>query len=165
MIMECIGLNWSCKYMKKDRSSQATILVINWIKHSFSILVLLRHSTIDGHGIKLDMFSATIWFRNYAVTMIDSPSIQVAKHWQVLALLLTHHPTIFEQLWLFFQCCLVLDPRSTQLLRSLQPFIPLSLISLYPINVSIDIYLPFPKMFLVIIVFANSYLSLSSADW
>ena len=138
-----------------------------WIKHSFSILVLLRHSIIDNNGIsiELDMFFATIWCCNDAVIMIDSPSVQVAKHWEALALLLTYHPTIFDQLQFFFQCFLVLDSRSTQLLRVLQLFIPLSLISLYPITVSIDIHSPFPKIFLVIIVFANSYLSLLAADW
>ena len=30
------GFNWLCKHMKKVRSSQAAILVLNWVKHSFS---------------------------------------------------------------------------------------------------------------------------------
>ena len=40
--MECIELNWLCKHMKKVRSSQAAILVLDWIKHSFYLWVLLN---------------------------------------------------------------------------------------------------------------------------
>ena len=43
MIMECIELNWLCKHMKEVRSSQASIFVINWVKHSFSPWVLFKH--------------------------------------------------------------------------------------------------------------------------
>ena len=35
LIIECIELNWLCKYMKKVRSSQAAILVLNWVKTQF----------------------------------------------------------------------------------------------------------------------------------
>ena len=41
MIIECIELNWSCKHMKKVRSRQAAILVLNRVKHSFSLWVSL----------------------------------------------------------------------------------------------------------------------------
>ena len=42
MIIECIiELNWSCKHIKKVRSSEPTI-ILNWIKHSFSLWVLLK---------------------------------------------------------------------------------------------------------------------------
>ena len=36
-IIECIELNWLCKHMKKTRTSQAAILVLNWIKYNFSL--------------------------------------------------------------------------------------------------------------------------------
>ena len=39
VIMECIPLNWLYKYMKKVRSRQAAIFVLNWVKHSFSLRV------------------------------------------------------------------------------------------------------------------------------
>ena len=41
MIMEYIGCNWLCKQIKKVRSSQAVILVLNWVKYSFSLWVQL----------------------------------------------------------------------------------------------------------------------------
>ena len=41
MIIECIELNWLCKHMKKIRSSQAPISVLNWVKHNFSLWVSL----------------------------------------------------------------------------------------------------------------------------
>ena len=41
--MECIELNRLCKHMKKVRSSQAAIFVLNWVKHSFSLWVSLIH--------------------------------------------------------------------------------------------------------------------------
>ena len=37
MITECIELNWSCKHMKKVRSSQTTILVLDWVKQFFPV--------------------------------------------------------------------------------------------------------------------------------
>ena len=39
--MECIKKNWLCKHMKKVRSSQAASLVLNWVKHSFSLRISL----------------------------------------------------------------------------------------------------------------------------
>ena len=39
-VMKCIELNWLCKHMKKVRSSQASILVLNWVNHSFPQRVL-----------------------------------------------------------------------------------------------------------------------------
>ena len=41
MITECREINQLCKYMKKVRSSQATILVLNWVKLGFSLWVPL----------------------------------------------------------------------------------------------------------------------------
>ena len=45
-IIECIielcKHNWFCKHSKKVRSSQPTILVLNWVKHRFSLWVSLR---------------------------------------------------------------------------------------------------------------------------
>ena len=35
-------LNWLCKHIKKVRSSQPAILVLNWMKHSLSLWVSLR---------------------------------------------------------------------------------------------------------------------------
>ena len=34
-------INWLCKHMKKVRNSQAAILVLNWVNHSFSLWVSL----------------------------------------------------------------------------------------------------------------------------
>ena len=42
MVMECIELNWSCKHRKKARSSQAATIILNWVKHSFSLWVSLK---------------------------------------------------------------------------------------------------------------------------
>ena len=33
LIMECIELNWLCKHIKKIKSSQPAIPVLNWVKH------------------------------------------------------------------------------------------------------------------------------------
>ena len=41
--MECLELNSLCKYMKKVTNNQAAILVLNWIKLSFSLWVSLKH--------------------------------------------------------------------------------------------------------------------------
>ena len=42
MVMECIELNWSCKHRKKVRSSQGATILLNWVKHSFSLWVSLK---------------------------------------------------------------------------------------------------------------------------
>ena len=42
--MECIELNWLCKLMKKVKSCQAAIVVLNWVKHGFSLWVSLKKS-------------------------------------------------------------------------------------------------------------------------
>ena len=42
LIMECLELNWLYKHIKKVRSSQAAIFVLNWVKQSFSLCVALR---------------------------------------------------------------------------------------------------------------------------
>ena len=36
-IMKCIELNWLCKHMKKVRSNQAAMFILNWVKLSFSL--------------------------------------------------------------------------------------------------------------------------------
>ena len=41
VIIEYIEFNWLCKRMKNVRNSQAVILVLNWVKHSFSLWVLI----------------------------------------------------------------------------------------------------------------------------
>ena len=35
--IECIEFNWLCKYMERVRSCQASVLVLNWEKFSFSL--------------------------------------------------------------------------------------------------------------------------------
>ena len=50
LIMECVELNWLSKHVKKIRSSQPDIPVLNWVKHqSFpvSIVKLWRPSSQD----------------------------------------------------------------------------------------------------------------------
>ena len=42
MIIESIELNWLCRNMKKVTSSQVAILVLNWIKHNFSLGLSLK---------------------------------------------------------------------------------------------------------------------------
>ena len=42
VIMEFEELNWICKHMKKVRSSQAAILLLNWVKTHLSLWVSLR---------------------------------------------------------------------------------------------------------------------------
>ena len=42
VIMEFEELNWICKHMKKVRSSQAAILLLNWVKPHLSLWVSLR---------------------------------------------------------------------------------------------------------------------------
>ena len=44
-VMEYIELNWLCKYLKKMRSSQTVILVLNWVKQSSSLWVSLKWKT------------------------------------------------------------------------------------------------------------------------
>ena len=38
--MECKKLNWFCKHMKKVRSTQAAILVLNWVKQFFPVWIV-----------------------------------------------------------------------------------------------------------------------------
>ena len=46
--MGCIiELNWLCRHIKNIRSSEPAILVLNWIKHSFSLWVSLKNSTTE----------------------------------------------------------------------------------------------------------------------
>ena len=40
--MECIEHNLLCKHIKEVISSQDAVLVMNWVKHSFSLWVLLK---------------------------------------------------------------------------------------------------------------------------
>ena len=41
LIMECIERNWLCKHIKKIRSSQPAIPVLNWVKHqSFPVSIV-----------------------------------------------------------------------------------------------------------------------------
>ena len=42
LIMECTKLNWLCKHIKMVRNTQAAIVVLKWVKHSFYLWVLLR---------------------------------------------------------------------------------------------------------------------------
>ena len=42
VIIECTKLNWLCKHMKMVRSSQVAIIVLNWVKQSFSLWVSLK---------------------------------------------------------------------------------------------------------------------------
>ena len=44
MIIECIELNCLCKHMKKVRSSQAAILVMNWVKQFFPVSIVNKKS-------------------------------------------------------------------------------------------------------------------------
>ena len=49
--MECKKLNWLCKHIKKVSSSQANILVLNWVKTQFFFLwVLLIQQLSEMHG-------------------------------------------------------------------------------------------------------------------
>ena len=66
LIIECIELNWLCKYMKKIRSSQPAIPVPNWVKHqSFPVSIVKELDPTKAHGhdnisirmIKLCVFS------------------------------------------------------------------------------------------------------------
>ena len=43
--MECKKLNWLCKHIKKVRSSQATILVLNWVKTQFFPVSIVNTTT------------------------------------------------------------------------------------------------------------------------
>ena len=46
--MGCIiELDWLCKHMKNIRSSQPSILDLNWIKHSFSLWASLKNGFPD----------------------------------------------------------------------------------------------------------------------
>ena len=42
VIMEWLELNCLCKHMKKVRSDQTAILVLNWVKYSFSLWLSLK---------------------------------------------------------------------------------------------------------------------------
>ena len=45
MVIECLELNWLCKHMKKVRSSQAAVLILNWVKQIRLIQIrLIPHS-------------------------------------------------------------------------------------------------------------------------
>ena len=41
-VMEYIERNWLCKHMKKVKSNQEAILVLEWVKHSFSLWISLK---------------------------------------------------------------------------------------------------------------------------
>ena len=67
MIIECIiELNWLCKHIKKLRSSQPAILVLNWLKHSFSRWVSLK---LNSHLPKKSLLYLLQWkpFKNYGI--------------------------------------------------------------------------------------------------
>ena len=42
VIIECVELNWLCKYMKKVRSSQVVILALNWVKTQFFYVGIVK---------------------------------------------------------------------------------------------------------------------------
>ena len=50
VIIECVELNWLCKYMKKVRSSQVVILALNWVKTQFFYVGIVKTISLKFHG-------------------------------------------------------------------------------------------------------------------
>ena len=48
LIMECMELNWLCKHIKKIRSSQPAIPVLNWVKHEPFPVSIVKIEQISG---------------------------------------------------------------------------------------------------------------------
>ena len=63
MIIECIELNWLYKHTKKVRSSEATIPILNWVKHSFflwlSLMIMWITITLSVFSIDLVYFASS----------------------------------------------------------------------------------------------------------
>ena len=59
LIIECLELNWLCKHIKRIRSSQPAIPVLNWVKHeSFPESIVkgyLRYKTTLCHKAVRDV--------------------------------------------------------------------------------------------------------------
>ena len=67
MIIECIELNWLRKYVKKVRSSQAAILLLNWVKTIFPLSIL--------ECIELN------WWRKYMKKVRSSQAVILLLNW------------------------------------------------------------------------------------
>ena len=79
LTIECIRLNWLCKYIKKVWSSQAAILVLNLVKHSFFLWVWLKENILFSiflHAIlhkvkKVYLFFYRIHYQSFQKTLAD----------------------------------------------------------------------------------------------
>ena len=71
VIMKCIEVTWSCKHMEKVRSSQAAILILNWVKHSFSLWVsLIRWNQICFcHGHIISIYTTHLMYESFSKRM------------------------------------------------------------------------------------------------
>ena len=58
LIMECIELNWLCKYIKKIRSSQPAIPILNWVKHQSFPASIVKDSVTNSAKI------VEVWQKN-----------------------------------------------------------------------------------------------------
>ena len=89
------GPNWLCKHIKKVRSSHPAILVLNWIKHSFSLWVSLKYYTFQISTIikeendsfakmKYYHISIMIWDPSHICLAVNNDMQQLSS-WNVLA--------------------------------------------------------------------------------
>ena len=70
-IIECIEFNWLYKHINKVKRSQAVILVLNWIKHIFSLWVSLRKDFYRASPMAASGHSSLL-FSNFSITPFRS---------------------------------------------------------------------------------------------
>ena len=79
--MEYIELNWLCKHLKKVRGIQAAILVLNWVKHSFSLWISLNSLTLCLQ-INIDNFFVYFYSKKLIQNFLSSNKQKVTNNVQ-----------------------------------------------------------------------------------
>ena len=67
LIMECIEFNWLCKHMKKIRSSQRAISVLNWVKHRPFPVYIVKSKIYDNRSSRPKVFCKKDVLKNFEI--------------------------------------------------------------------------------------------------
>ena len=82
LMMECIELNWLCKHMKKIRSSQPAIPVLNGVKHQFFPGSIVNNQNVRNFYAWPDSTVVLHWLNNkreYKV-FVGNPVVKIKKN-------------------------------------------------------------------------------------
>ena len=85
LIMEYTEHNWLCKHMKKIRSSQPVIPVLNWVKHQSFPVSIVKSLKSKKKQLALTLFyvSLEIWLGNSKkLICIDQSRFYIFSHLQ-----------------------------------------------------------------------------------